>query len=117
MLSVPHLVIIFLVALLIFGPEKLPELARKLGKATAEIKRATDGMRAGFEEHMRELERDARLAGERKRPADNTIATPKAEQTPAETKPETPEASPAAATASGEVPPPMESAAAGNPPK
>jgi TatA/E family protein of Tat protein translocase len=80
MLSVPHLIIIFLVALIVFGPEKLPELARKLGKATAEFKRATDGLRAGFEEHMRELEREARVAETRKQPAENTIAAPRAEQ-------------------------------------
>ena len=32
MFSVPHLIIIFAVALMVFGPEKLPELARNLGK-------------------------------------------------------------------------------------
>jgi sec-independent protein translocase protein TatB len=61
MLSVPHLVIIFLVALVVFGPEKLPELARNFGKVMAEFKRATGDLRAGFEEHMRELERETRL--------------------------------------------------------
>lgn len=60
MLSVPHLVIIFLVALIVFGPEKLPELARNFGKVMAEFKRATGDLRAGFEEHMRELERETR---------------------------------------------------------
>lgn len=79
MFSVPHLVIIFLVALLVFGPDKLPELARKLGKVTAELRRATDGIRAGFEDHMRELERDARAAEERKKPAESTIKAPQAE--------------------------------------
>jgi sec-independent protein translocase protein TatB len=61
MLSVPHLVIIFLVALIVFGPEKLPELARNFGKVMAEFRRATGDLRAGFEEHMRELERETRL--------------------------------------------------------
>ncbi|MGB6483944.1 MAG: twin-arginine translocase TatA/TatE family subunit [Candidatus Acidiferrales bacterium] len=61
MLSVPHLVIIFLVALIVFGPEKLPELARSFGKVMAEFKRATGDLRAGFDEHMRELERETRL--------------------------------------------------------
>lgn len=73
MLSIPHLIIIFLVALIVFGPEKLPELARRLGKATAEFKRATESLRSGFEEHMRELEREARVAEIRKQPAENTI--------------------------------------------
>ena len=34
MLSMPHLIVLFVVALVIFGPQKLPELARMLGKAT-----------------------------------------------------------------------------------
>lgn len=76
MLSVPHLLIIFLVALIVFGPEKLPELARTLGKVTAEFKRATSDLRAGFDEHMRELERDASLAEFRKRPPDTTTTSP-----------------------------------------
>jgi sec-independent protein translocase protein TatB len=60
MLSVPHLIIIFLVALIVFGPEKLPELARNFGKIMAEFKRATGDLKAGFEEHMRDLERETR---------------------------------------------------------
>ena len=66
MLSMPHLVIIFLVALIVFGPEKLPELARNFGKVMAEFKRATGDLRAGFEEHMRELEREARVSEAKK---------------------------------------------------
>lgn len=62
MLSMSHLVIIFLVALIVFGPEKLPELARNFGKVMAEFRRATGDLRAGFEEHMRELERETRLS-------------------------------------------------------
>jgi TatA/E family protein of Tat protein translocase len=99
MLSVPHLVIIFLVALLVFGPEKLPELARKLGRATAEFKRATDGLRAGFEEHLRELEREAHLAEERKKPAENTIRAPMSETEGVASRAQTEEPAAAAAAA------------------
>ena len=42
MLSIPHLIVIFIVALVIFGPEKIPELARNLGKVMAEFRRAKD---------------------------------------------------------------------------
>lgn len=59
MLSVPHLIVIFVVALIIFGPEKLPELARNLGKVMAEFRRATGDLRSNFEGHMRDLEREA----------------------------------------------------------
>jgi len=79
MLSLPHLVIIFLVALIVFGPEKLPELARNFGKVMAEFRRATGDLRAGFEEHMRELERETRIAETVKQQA-----TPPARQPPAE---------------------------------
>jgi sec-independent protein translocase protein TatA len=70
MLSVPHLVIIFLVALIVFGPEKLPELARTFGKAMTEFKRATGDLRSGFEEHMRELERETSIREAQKKPVE-----------------------------------------------
>src|SRR5271163_160845 len=58
MLSIPHLIVIFVVALIVFGPEKLPELARNLGKVMAEFKRATGDLRTTFEGHLRDLERE-----------------------------------------------------------
>ena len=76
MLSMPHLVIIFLVALLVFGPEKLPELARTFGKAMAEFRRATGDLRAGFEEHMRELERETRISEAAKQQANPPPSQP-----------------------------------------
>lgn len=62
MLSVPHLIVIFLVLLVVFGPEKLPELARKLGKVMGEFRKASVGLRGNFEEHMRQLENEVREA-------------------------------------------------------
>jgi len=59
MLSVPHLIVIFIVALVVFGPEKLPELARTLGKVMAEFRRHTGDLRSTFEGHLREIEREA----------------------------------------------------------
>src|SRR5271154_2731690 len=59
MLSIPHLIVIFVVALIIFGPEKLPELARNLGKVMGEFRRATGDLQSTFEGHLREIERDA----------------------------------------------------------
>jgi TatA/E family protein of Tat protein translocase len=58
MLSIPHLIIIFVVALVVFGPEKLPELARNLGKVLGEFRRATGDLRSTFEDHLRDLERE-----------------------------------------------------------
>jgi len=66
MLSISHIIIIFIVALIVFGPEKLPELARTLGKIMAEFRRASMGFRQSLEENMRQLERD--VADSRKLP-------------------------------------------------
>jgi len=61
MLSVPHLIVIFIVALVVFGPEKIPELARNLGKVMAEFRRVTGDLRSTFEGHLRDLEREAEV--------------------------------------------------------
>jgi TatA/E family protein of Tat protein translocase len=61
MLSMPHLIVLFVVALVIFGPQKLPELARMLGKATAEFRKMTGDFRYALEEEVRELERQTRI--------------------------------------------------------
>jgi sec-independent protein translocase protein TatB len=58
MLSIPHLIIIFVVVLVVFGPEKLPELARNLGRVMAEFRKATGDLRMNFEDHLRDLERE-----------------------------------------------------------
>ena len=44
-LGFPELIIIFVVALLVFGPRKLPELGRSLGKGLSEFKRASNELR------------------------------------------------------------------------
>lgn len=44
-IGMPELVVIFLVALLIFGPRKLPEIGKSIGKGLAEFKRASDDLK------------------------------------------------------------------------
>ncbi len=61
MLSIPHLVVIFLIALIVLGPEKLPQVARVLGKAMADFRRITGDFRMQIEDEMREMERHTRL--------------------------------------------------------
>lgn len=46
--SFTELLVIFVVALLVLGPEKLPEMAARLGKLTAELKRTSDTLRREF---------------------------------------------------------------------
>jgi sec-independent protein translocase protein TatA len=56
--GVQQMVVIFLVALLLFGPKKLPELGKSIGKAITEFRRAQSELKATFESHMRELEKE-----------------------------------------------------------
>ncbi|MGH9445630.1 MAG: twin-arginine translocase TatA/TatE family subunit [Terriglobia bacterium] len=51
---------ILFLAFLIFGPQKLPEIARVLGKGMAELRRARDEMKFSLEEELRNLELDQR---------------------------------------------------------
>jgi sec-independent protein translocase protein TatB len=74
MLSVPHMIVVFLVVLVVFGPQKLPELARTLGKLMAEFRKASTDFKGAFEEEMRDLERQARLAEVRKKTAEAEAA-------------------------------------------
>jgi TatA/E family protein of Tat protein translocase len=50
---------IFLVALLLFGPKKLPELGRTIGRAITEFRRASNELKATFESHLHELEKES----------------------------------------------------------
>lgn len=59
MLSAPHLILVFLVALLVFGPEKLPELARNMSKWMAEFRRYSGDFQETIQREMRQLEQDA----------------------------------------------------------
>jgi sec-independent protein translocase protein TatA len=61
-LGVQEMIAIFLVALILFGPKKLPELGRTLGKALSEFRRAKNEFKASLETHLSELEREARIS-------------------------------------------------------
>jgi sec-independent protein translocase protein TatB len=55
-LGFSEMLFIFVVALLIFGPKKLPEIGRQIGKAMAEFKRATNDFKFQLENEMRQIE-------------------------------------------------------------
>ena len=61
-IGVPEMIFVFVLALLIFGPRKLPELGRNLGKALTEFRRASNELRSTVEDEMRNLEKEAREA-------------------------------------------------------
>ncbi len=56
-IGLPELVIIFTIALIIFGPRKLPELGKSLGKSLAEFKRASNELKNTLDEEIRMEER------------------------------------------------------------
>jgi TatA/E family protein of Tat protein translocase len=59
-IGLPELIIILIVALIVFGPKKLPDLARSLGKGMAEFKKATDDIKSTID---RDLKVDLDQAG------------------------------------------------------
>jgi sec-independent protein translocase protein TatA len=52
-IGMPELIIILVLALIIFGPRKLPELGRSLGKSIGEFRRASNELRSTLEEEIR----------------------------------------------------------------
>jgi TatA/E family protein of Tat protein translocase len=52
-IGMPELIVIFTIALLIFGPRKLPELGRSLGRSLSEFKKASNELRSTLEEEIR----------------------------------------------------------------
>ena len=65
-LGMPELIVIFIIALIIFGPRKLPELGRSLGKSIAEFKKATNELQSTLEEEIRLDEQRATHEAQRK---------------------------------------------------
>lgn len=61
-LGFPELIIIFVVALVVFGPRKLPELGRSLGKSLSEFKRASNELRSTLDDEIRMEDRRAAAA-------------------------------------------------------
>src|SRR5450432_3515652 len=57
----PETVFIFFLALILFGPKKLPELGRTVGKALADFQRAKGQMTAAFDRETKQLGLDTRI--------------------------------------------------------
>jgi sec-independent protein translocase protein TatB len=95
------MIVVFVVVLVVFGPQKLPELARTFGKLMAEFRKASNDFKSAFEEEMRDLERQARIAELKKQVAEANAAADAA--TRISTSPAAPSSTPAT-TESTEAP-------------
>ena len=125
------MIVVFLVVLVVFGPQKLPELARTFGKLMAEFRKASGEFKSAFEEEMRDLERQARIAELKKQAAEAAAATlknpveaptlaspagtPDTAGAPADSRAETPSVSPVAESVPRLDAPAQETAAAAEP--
>jgi sec-independent protein translocase protein TatA len=52
-IGLPEMVVIMAIALLVFGPKKLPEIGRSIGKAMREFKKSTEEIKDKFEEQIK----------------------------------------------------------------
>ena len=93
-IGMPELIIIFVIALIIFGPRKLPELGRSLGKSIGEFKRASNDLRSTLEEEIKVEESRA----------PETAATESAASAPVSEPASTAPTTPPASTTSAEEP-------------
>lgn len=79
-LGLTELVFILLLALLLFGPRRLPELGRSLARGLAEFRRASTDLRATIEDEIHSIEREvspqATTPASESRPRPAKVATP-----------------------------------------
>ena len=92
-IGMQEMVVIFLVALVLFGPKKLPELGKTIAKAMTEFRRAQSDLKATYEREMATLERETASLREETRTAVEAITASYSEQdiTPYMLPSETPE--------------------------
>jgi TatA/E family protein of Tat protein translocase len=98
----PELILIFVVALLVFGPKKLPEIGKSIGKGLAEFKRASDELKKTIEHEIEQGKNEVSTVREQVAsiPASlKSAASLESNPAPAGTSAESPE--PAAAPGTG----------------
>jgi len=60
-LGIPELIVIFVIALVVFGPKKLPDLGKSIGRAMAEFKKAQQDFQESVQSEMKEVQKTANL--------------------------------------------------------
>lgn len=56
-LGLPEIIVIFVIALVVFGPKKLPDLGKSIGRAMAEFKKASDDFQESVRSEMKDVEK------------------------------------------------------------
>jgi len=92
-IGLPKLLVIVAIALIVFGPQKLPELAKAFGKAMREFKKATEEIKENFDAETQDLREIGRIKTREDLLADlseavsssmvDTVETPPTKKTPA----------------------------------
>ncbi|MGE5206260.1 MAG: twin-arginine translocase TatA/TatE family subunit [Chlamydiota bacterium] len=76
-LGIGEMIFIFVLALIIFGPKKMPEIGRQIGRALAEFKRASNEFKAQIETEIQQMEVETNVSShvsELTVPPEHTIA-------------------------------------------
>lgn len=58
-LGLPEIIVIFVIALVVFGPKRLPDLGKSIGRAMAEFKKASEDFQESVKSEMKEVEKTA----------------------------------------------------------
>ena len=85
-IGMPEMIIILVIALIVIGPHKLPELAKSLGKGLAEFKKASEGFQRSVQEEANKAEESTKEPAPQVKAA-STSVEPVLTQTPAEPQP------------------------------
>lgn len=72
-IGMPELIIIFVIALLVFGPKELPKIGKTIGKAMGEFRRASDELKEGIQREIDLAERDQTETTPSPEPAASTV--------------------------------------------
>jgi sec-independent protein translocase protein TatA len=81
-LGMPELIVIFVIALVVFGPRKLPELGRSLGRGIAEFKKATNELQNTLEQEINADEQRTQAAAAAAQAAAHADTTTHTAETP-----------------------------------
>jgi len=75
-IGAPELLLIFIIALIVLGPQKLPDLARTLGKVVGEFRRATDELKANLNKDIQSSITENHLSSNHHPPSEKDLPEP-----------------------------------------